>query len=230
MTKIFVEIELDDYPWETSWIIKDTGANGGSVWSLVPAFSDSTSGSVQIVSVTLPLDGSYKLILKDSYADGFNGRLRVFLGDGLDQNKILANFDGAQSPFTNRKRINFEAGTNGILPPPPPPGAMVNVNIAITLDDYPGETSWVIKDVATNSVVPGARGGTYNANQAWETIEAYVSLHKGHEYKFILKDSYGDGLYGTVDLYQDDGSVIGQFDGFTDYSSFGWKQIKFTTF
>jgi hypothetical protein len=230
MTQVLIEIELDEFPWQTSWRIKDVATN--LVFSVVSAFTDSLPGSTQKVLVTLPLDDSFKLMLRDSVADGFDGKLAVYLGDTVDPTKLLAFFDGSRASFVNLKRINFVAGTSGIIAPPPPPGPMVHVVVSLTLDGFPSETSWFIKDRATNTIVNGATSnGEYSSNQEYDTIETTVSLPAGGQYKFVLKDSYGDGLYGTVDLYlgSSGGTVLGQFDGIADYSWFNSKRIRFST-
>ncbi len=74
-----------------------------------------------------------------------------------------------------------------------------DVTIRLTLDDYGSETRWILRD-GDNKVV--ARGGPYQDGQAGTVIEETFCLEDDN-YKFILKDSYGDGIccdYGNGEL------------------------------
>ncbi len=64
-------------------------------------------------------------------------------------------------------------------------------NVVLLLDDYADETSWVIED---SSGMELASGGPYERQQAQELIEASVCLDPKECYRFILRDSYGDGI------------------------------------
>ncbi len=63
-----------------------------------------------------------------------------------------------------------------------------SVAISITLDNYPGETTWQITN-ASNTVV--ASGGPYST--AGATVTASACLPDGC-YTFTINDSYGDGI------------------------------------
>jgi len=64
------------------------------------------------------------------------------------------------------------------------------IDISITLDNYPGETSWSIQDSSGATV---ASGGTYGSEPNGSTINIEVCLADGC-YDFIINDVYGDGI------------------------------------
>jgi hypothetical protein len=73
------------------------------------------------------------------------------------------------------------------------------VDIAITLDNWPNETSWLIYSATdTFAQVPT---NTYDYTQTGQTIHTKVCIPVGDSIMFTLNDSYGDGIGG--------GSVVG---------------------
>ena len=73
------------------------------------------------------------------------------------------------------------------------------IDIAITLDNWPNETSWLIYSATdTFAQVPI---NTYNYTQTGQTIHTQVCIPVGDSIMFTLNDSYGDGIGG--------GSVVG---------------------
>lgn len=76
--------------------------------------------------------------------------------------------------------------TTGTVNPP----ACTDVNLSITFDNYPEETSWEITN-ANNEVV--ASGGTYASQADGSTISVTECLNAG-TYTFTIKDGYGDGI------------------------------------
>ncbi|RYZ41639.1 MAG: T9SS type A sorting domain-containing protein, partial [Sphingobacteriales bacterium] len=72
-----------------------------------------------------------------------------------------------------------------------PGGCTTNsATLTIVLDNYPGETSWNIKNSA-NTVV--ASGGTYGSSANGSTITASLCLPNGC-YTLTMLDAYGDGI------------------------------------
>ena len=73
------------------------------------------------------------------------------------------------------------------------------LDIAIKLDNWPGETSWYITvdGVVTYSVA----SGTYNYTQTGQTVHTQVCVPVGDTVVFTIEDTYGDGIGG--------GSVVG---------------------
>lgn len=65
------------------------------------------------------------------------------------------------------------------------------IDISITLDDYPGETSWTITNDATGLDVVG--GGPYSGLNPGSTVSEHVCLDHGC-YTFTINDVFGDGI------------------------------------
>ena len=65
-----------------------------------------------------------------------------------------------------------------------------DVNVSITLDNYPEETSWTITNDSGQTV---ASGGTYGSQPDGSTISEDLCLPDGC-YTFTINDTYGDGI------------------------------------
>ena len=74
--------------------------------------------------------------------------------------------------------------------PDPCDGSPNTITVSITLDNYPEETSWDIRD-ASNNVI--ASGGTYGSQPDGSTVNIDVCAADGC-YDFTIYDSYGDGI------------------------------------
>ena len=73
------------------------------------------------------------------------------------------------------------------------------LEVAILLDNWPGETSW---QIAVNGIVTySVAAGTYDYTQTGQTVRTDVCVPIGDTVVFTINDSYGDGIGG--------GSVIG---------------------
>lgn len=84
-------------------------------------------------------------------------------------------------------------------------GGNTTVTLTITLDNYPEETSWQIRDGGTVL----ASGGTYGSQPDGSTITENISLAAGC-YDFVINDSYGDGIccsYGSGSYSLTDGGT-----------------------
>lgn len=68
-------------------------------------------------------------------------------------------------------------------------GGTTTVNLSITLDNYPEETSWEIRSGSTVIV----SGGTYGSQPDGSTINQAIELADGC-YDFIISDAFGDGI------------------------------------
>ncbi|MFL1895391.1 reprolysin-like metallopeptidase [Aquimarina sp. 2-A2] len=76
------------------------------------------------------------------------------------------------------------------------PPSCTDVNLSITFDNYPEETSWQITNASSQVV---ASGGTYASQPDGSTIALTECLDAG-TYTFTVSDSYGDGIccsYGS---------------------------------
>lgn len=77
-----------------------------------------------------------------------------------------------------------------------------NVNLSLTLDNYPGETSWTLADEGGTTIDQGSGYGTKG-----QTITKNWNLAEG-KYTFTIYDSYGDGIccsYGNGSYNLTDG-------------------------
>ena len=74
------------------------------------------------------------------------------------------------------------------------------IEIAILLDNWPGETSWEITDTSGN-ILHSTPSGTYDYTQVGQTVFTEVCIPFGDSITFTLNDTYGDGIGG--------GSVVG---------------------
>ena len=73
------------------------------------------------------------------------------------------------------------------------------INVAIKLDNWPNETSWLIySGTDTIAYVPS---GTYDYTQTGQTVHTQVCIPVGDTIMFTINDTYGDGIGG--------GSVVG---------------------
>ena len=122
------------------------------------------------------------------------------------QNYMDYSDDGCMNVFTEGQKSRMNAlfasggarasllssggcGSGG--PPPPPPGCNDNVvNVSITLDNYPEETSWTITNANGATV---ASGGTYGSQADGSTVNIEACIADGC-YDFTINDSYGDGI------------------------------------
>ena len=67
----------------------------------------------------------------------------------------------------------------------------------ITLDQYPGETGWILTDLSNGQAVESVMAGEYSYEQANQTI-VYDLCVPETGVELILSDIYGDGLEGSI--------------------------------
>ena len=69
--------------------------------------------------------------------------------------------------------------------------------LQLTLDQYPGETGWIITDLSNGQAVDNVVAGEYTYEQANQTIVYDICIPEtGVE--IILSDIYGDGMAGSL--------------------------------
>jgi hypothetical protein len=72
----------------------------------------------------------------------------------------------------------------------------VKMLLEVTLDQYPGETGWILTDVSTGEPVESVMAGEYSFDQANSMIPYQICVPEtGVE--LIVSDSYGDGVAGS---------------------------------
>ena len=69
--------------------------------------------------------------------------------------------------------------------------------LELTLDQYPGETGWILTDITTGQPVDNVVAGEYSYEQANQTI-IYDLCVPESGVELILSDIYGDGLEGSL--------------------------------
>jgi len=91
------------------------------------------------------------------------------------------------------------------------------LKVRIKFDSFPSETSWEVQDVCNNGDIVSS-GGPYNDNLANTVINVEECLTTDTKYRFVIYDSYGDGLTegngGNYKIYYDD-KKVGQGSDFT---------------
>ena len=79
--------------------------------------------------------------------------------------------------------------------------------LEITLDQYPGETGWILTDITTGQPVDNVVAGEYSYEEANQTI-VYDLCVPETGVELILSDTYGDGLEGSLYNGGTDGSFV----------------------
>jgi hypothetical protein len=87
-----------------------------------------------------------------------------------------------------------------------PPGEF-EVTIEVTLDSYPGETSWLFVDQSNGNLLFNIAQGTYTFNDIGQTF-TYTTCIPAAGAELIFNDSYGDGLAGSTTGGTIDGDVV----------------------
>ncbi len=83
----------------------------------------------------------------------------------------------------------------------------VKMILKLTLDQYPGETGWILTDITTGQPVDNVVAGEYSYEQSNQTI-IYDLCVPETGVELILSDIYGDGLEGSLYGGTDGGFVI----------------------
>ena len=156
-------------------------------------------------------DGCYSFSIFDSYGDG----ICCSYGQGS-----YALTDAGNNSLASGGDFNQNELTTFCVGNATPGGCQQNaVNINIQTDNYPGETTWELKD-ANGTVL--ASGGPYANSQ--DTYEEDVCLPDGC-YEFYIYDSFGDGIccgygQGSFTLTNlNDNSIIYSGGAFTNQAS-----------
>lgn len=114
-----------------------------------------------------------------------------------------------------------------------------SVNLNATLDEYASEISWEIRDNKTNELIansiPLVDNTPYDTTRA-KIVKDYCLVY-GKEYKFKIKDSFGDGLddgihTGTYKLTSSCGKILLQGSGKLPYGGvvlpdMAWDSVVF---
>ena len=79
--------------------------------------------------------------------------------------------------------------------------------LQLTLDQFPGETGWILTDITTGQPVANVVAGEYSYEQSYQTI-IYDLCVPETGVELILSDIYGDGLGGSMYGGGSDGNFI----------------------
>jgi len=185
---IKVAITTDGYPAETGWALADQcGGNGGPSR---PAGYYTSPGTSYEDEYCLP-GSRYKFSIQDSYGDGLccefaDGKYEVLV-DNVSQ------FVGGEFGYEMDHEFGScdPSSTPPPAPPPAPPTPCSVVKVKILTDEYGGETTWDLVDQCDGS--PVGSGGPYDR---YEEVEVELCRPEA-QYKFTIKDLYGDGMCCT---------------------------------
>ena len=113
----------------------------------------------EFLDTILPLDsGYYTVTLNDSYGDGWTSQQPAWFKMGNLCQGALLDLQLQGIPFTQLDTVVHILPCPPPLQPTPAPPICETTIININLDQYPGETSWDIKD-STGAII--ISGGTY---------------------------------------------------------------------
>jgi hypothetical protein len=245
---INVSVTLDVYPTDTSWAITDSN---GNVAAKNTPYEESMADSTQVEEVCDLSDGDYSFTIFDEYGDGIccewgNGSYIVTTKGGL---RIASGgeFEGSEMtpfsiPFTEDStaskptEVAQQTSVPTIKPRTSPAPtqyptiqapvmpACTTIEISVTLDDYPADTSWSVFDSAGRIV---ATSPGYDASMVGSTQVESTCLSTG-TYSFEIYDVYEDGICcnwgnGSYTLTTADGQLLasgGEWVGASETKTF----------
>jgi len=220
--EIQVDIAYDSYSSETGFELIRQDDN--AVYLSSPMGSNSASKLTTISYSLLVPAGSYRLDVRDQYADGIccdygSGSITVLNGaETIHHDGIFR--DTAELTFEVHAKYTTTVGKN-VAPPPkvtaaptlsPTTTPRATLRVDIRYDDYPEEFSWELLDVTAGASVHQSKA--YTVLVPREHIMTDVSdLIVGREYRLVFADVAHDGLCwagfcGSIKVFQldDDGS------------------------
>ncbi len=126
-----------------------------------------------------------------------------------------ANFNDGSCEFplfgcTNSQAINYNPlaeADNGTCANVACDDGEAKMLLQITLDQYPGETGWILTDISTGQPVESVQAGEYTYNQANTTIPYQLCVPESGV-ELILSDTYGDGMAGSIYNGGADGNFV----------------------
>eukprot|EP00978_Attheya_sp_CCMP212_P022408 scaffold66870_cov61-Attheya_sp.AAC.2 len=186
MSELRFEINLDIYSNETAWEI--VSENDGSVVarSEMEAYTNFPS-TLQTKIMTVDKNSEYRLIIQDSFGDGFDGTFRLYFDNSLF-------LSGSGNEFSHEYYHTF---TPGVEP------NTVPITVIILLDKQPSQTSWKIESTSMGKTMVNKPVGSYKQNQddADETPDdkekvyfTTVMMNVDEQYRFEIKDTNEDGI------------------------------------
>lgn len=168
-----IVVSLGLWPSEVSWQF----LNGSNT-----IVASGLAGANQ--SVCLP-DGCYTFVMIDSYGDGWNGSSFTISAPG----PVVVASGTLGTGYYGTSAVTL--GNTNCCPP-----GTTSYTINVTAGAFPGEVTWLLKDLAGVEYAYG--GAPYNSS---------VCLPPGC-YQFWMSDSFGDGWNGSVYSIIENGITI----------------------
>ena len=238
---VVVNVTLDTYPTDTTWKFEDS--DGNTVASNTP-YNEYMSATTQVEEVCDLSDGDYSFTIFDDYEDGIccswgvgsytlstKSGLRIASGGEFgasDKTSFSMPFAGYSAGTKPTPVPTTPAPTKQPTPAPATPAPVqqtcTTIEISVSLDDYPQDTSWNVTD-SIGGVV--AKSPAYDASMAGSTQVESVCLLAG-TYSFDIYDDYEDGIccswgQGSYTLTSEDGGILatgGEWLGPSDTKTF----------
>jgi hypothetical protein len=231
---IDISITFDDFPDETYWAVYEGNADGlddAVIVATSPFYSNATENSTSEL-VCLPGDGEYTFVISDVANDGMccNFGKGSYVVSSVDE-PIVIIASGAE--FTDSEIASVAPS---VTPRPTesssPTAKCSTVDLTVTFDAYPSETTWELFDADNNTI---AKSPFYpNIDFANGTVDESFCLPDG-SYTFLLTDQAGDGncCVGLGDgsyslVYQDGVSEVVIVDDGPDPTFVYYDKTEFT--
>jgi len=168
-----VMLDFDDFGEEITWQLENTCTG-----TVVRSGGPYSNSDLDFQLRTCLDDAKYRWAIFDTAGDG----LCCGYGTGRYEVKYDGNIEGAGDEFGLSETVEF-----GVCNLRCPIGH-VTINILITYDKFPKETSWRLTDDCTNEVVD--TGSYEHQDRKIDTIKCFPS----GKYTFTILDSKGDGI------------------------------------
>eukprot|EP00965_Chrysotila_dentata_P227643 6196135-Pleurochrysis_carterae.AAC.5 len=184
--EVEVLILTDNYPLETTWSV--TAEDDGAVVASGGPYSEELTQFSTLFS--LP-SGTYTFTILDSASDG----LCCDFGQGSWTLLVFDMIVASGAVFENLDSATFTYPLAPPQPPSSPPSPRLLLQVSVLTDEYPGETTWVVRSATTDEVF--LTGGPYLDAGFLYAAEVFLPYD---EYIFSILDSFGDGiccLYGN---------------------------------
>ena len=202
---------------------------------------------------------SFKLVITDIEGLGFTGEAIVFIGQVMDENTVIAYYDGDLHGFFSQYEVPFTASINATvdafpspweptwapiapgteLPSPTvspaPTSAPVTVVVTVFTDSFPLDTGWAISKT-DGEVIVFVDTGSYG--KQFSLYRRTVALSYDEFYVLSILDEVGDGMYGEILVYignvTEPRYLLASYDGMDSYDymapiSFQVKLYDFLT-
>jgi hypothetical protein len=182
-----VHINTDAYPGETYWIVMKDSLYGDTIASVQAGYY-SSANSVFTDTITIADSiTNVTFLIRDAYGDGMSAPGSFYFS--ICDDTIVS----APSPSFN-SGMYYNRTVPACMPIGPPPTNCVPAMVNINLDQFQSETTWDIKD--TNGTILFS-GGPYTNAPDYEPQFIPICIDTGN-FEFTIRDSYGDGLNGSL--------------------------------